>query len=161
MMHVPKLVLALLPLTPTPILSYFNPSHGRFTPFFNGKYSLKIYLFPDFSIIFSDINKYYPRKNLKSKILAFSDFALASCAQSHLSLIANALLTSIGFLVLWLFAMHEIDTKWLKSKIFGRPSTQNLRIAPLYQIIHMLADIEGPLVGLYRPNTDWVWRIDR
>ena len=35
------------------------------------------------------INKYISTKNPKSKILAYSDFALASCAQEHVLLMLH------------------------------------------------------------------------
>ena len=37
----------------------------------------------------------YSRKTLKSKILGYSDFALASCAQKRVQCIVNAPLTSM------------------------------------------------------------------
>ena len=92
----------------------------------------------------------YPRI-IKSKILAYSDFALASCTR-----VANAPLTSMlkilpDPIINWhfcqnkqiiatlLLVFNQFATKSIqnnqKSKIFGRRSTQNLGIAQVVKIL--------------------------
>ncbi len=37
-------------------------------------------------------------------------------------------ISASGFLVFYQFGMHQINAKFLKCKLFDRPTTQNLRI---------------------------------
>ena len=105
-------------------------------------------LFPDFSIIFISSISRYPHKNLKSKISAFSKFALVSCEQCVLLMLHSHLMLKIlsypiinhtigicpnkltlatlfqDFLVFHQFATTSIQNN--PTQISGRPSIQNI-----------------------------------